>query len=149
MITIVCQKCATAVRISGDPEEMEAMFGQFDKYKCPSCDGLAEEMDAIESAALQALDVHDLTPPEAYAAFHGLGFPDEQDCGPVHVNLLLKGKKITGVKADLIKGANRSVLYWIEFEDGTKMHLGSSPYGATVYRIQKPHSYAEQVLREG
>jgi len=149
VINIVCQKCSTAVRISGDPDEMESLFGKIDKYRCPTCQELAEEVDAIEPAALHALDVHDLEPSEAYAAFHGLGFPEEQECGPSAVVDLFRTFPVKDVKCEVIKGSNRSIVYNIEFSDGTKMYLGSSPYGATVYRIQKPYSYVERVSREG
>lgn len=142
MINIVCEACATAVRVCGDPEQMDSLFGPIDKYKCPACDGLAEEVEAIDPTALAALDVHDLTPEEAYAAFHGLGFPEEQECGPMAVNKIFEGK-VKKVKGSLIKGSNRTVIYSILFEDGAELFLGSSGFGALAYRIRRPHSYTE------
>lgn len=149
MIIIVCQACCTAVRISGDPDEMQSLFGQMEKYKCPQCDETMEEMEAIEPAALAALDVHDLEPGEAFSAFHGLGFPEEQECGALAVMKLFTEQTVKSVECHHLKGSSRSVIYNITFADGTKMYMGSSTFGATVYRIQKPHSYTEAVLREG
>ena len=48
----------------------------------------------------------------------------------------------------LLKGSNRSIIYSIEFENGERLYLGSSPYGALVYRRSTPRKIADEVLRE-
>lgn len=153
MITIVCRACSTAVRVTGEPSEVEHLFGELnpewypDKFPCPGygCDSTAEAVDAIDPAALQALSVHDLSPHEAYAAFNGLGIPKERDCGPTAVKTLLMNQRIVGGDVQLIRGSNRSVIHNLEFDDGTVLYLASSTYGATVYRIAKPESAVERV----
>lgn len=144
MITIVCNKCATAVRTVGEHEEVDVLLGEKsewypDKYPCPSCSGMASMVDAIEPAALKALDLYDLTPQEAYSAFNGLGLPKERECGPMAVREAFKSP-VKEIKCELIKGTNRTLLKHIIFEDGTRVYFGSSPYGATVYRIAKPRT---------
>lgn len=150
MILIVCKSCTTAIRISGGEDgEMESLFGNPTKtYPCPSCEGDAETMDSVEAAAFQALDLYDLTPHEAFAAFNGLGLPKERDCGPAAVTNLFMNQKVVGVGGELIKGTNRTVLKHLEFADGTKMYFASSPYGATIYRIQTQRSFTDEVLSE-
>lgn len=152
MIYIVCTDCSTAVRVSGDQEEIDHLFGEMntdwypDKFPCPSvgCSSKAKLIDSIASSALKMLDIHDLTPHEAYSALHGLGLPAERDCGPTAVKELLLNNKVEKVDVRLIKGSNRSVVYSITMENGVTLFLGSSPFGATAYRIAKPTSAVEQ-----
>jgi hypothetical protein len=88
--------------------------------------------------------IHDITPQEAFAALNGLGFPPERDCGETAVRQAF-ASKITDVGVRQIRGANRSALEWIQFEDGTRLYVASSPHGAVVYRLAKRFSYVEQV----
>lgn len=148
MITIVCMSCGTAIRITGEHNEMESLFGGEKTFPCPTCGEDSEEVDSIEQAAFRSLDLHDLTPQEAFAAFNGLGLPKERDCGSTAVSALLIEKRIVAVEGEMIKGTNRTVIRHIEFQDGTKMYLGASAYGAMVYRIQPKRSFTEEVLRE-
>lgn len=151
MIVVVCANCRTAVRIQGgEEEEMENLVGQRsewypDKFPCPSCDAKATVHTAVDAEVMNVLDIHDLTPAEAFVAFNGMGLPEEQECGPTAVNKAFS-QPVKKINAKLIKGSNRSVLESIEFEDGTRLFLASSPYGATVYRISKPRSITEEVL---
>ena len=132
------------------------MFGELntdwypDKFPCPrhGCDAKAEFMDAIDPRAMAVLLVYEMTPGEAYAAFHGLGLPAEKDCGPTAVKQLF-GKMLVGGDIKLIKGSNRSVVHNLVFEDGTILYLASSPMGATAYRLSKPESAVERVDDEG
>lgn len=152
MICIICTECNTAVRVSGDHEEVNHLFGELNtdwypnNYPCPNtdCTEKAKLLDSVDSAALKMLDVYDLTVHEAYAALHGLGLPEERDCGPSAVREQLLNNKVVEVDARLIKGSNRSVVYKLIMENGTVLFLGSSPYGATVYRIAKARSAVEQ-----
>jgi hypothetical protein len=89
-----------------------------------------------------------VTPAEAYTALSGLGLPSEQECGPLAVEKLFNEQRVTRVASRLIRNTHRCIIDFIEFEDGTKMYLGSSTLGATVYRIAPKHSYAEQVEAE-
>jgi len=118
-----------------------------DKFPCrkAGCDGKAQVIESVEPDALAAFDVVELTPQEAFAAFHGLGTPEEQECGVLAVEQAFQ-KPIKRVRAWNIKGAGRAVIDFIEFDDGTRLYIGSSPHGATVYRIAKTHSYAEAAL---
>lgn len=150
MIVIACLKCSMALRTSGDPAEVHTLLGQGsewypDKYPCPrdGCPGPAEYCMSIDSMAFSALEVHDVTPQEAFAALEGLGLPPERDCGETAVRAALE-KKITGAGTRQIRGMSRTVIEWLEFEDGTRMYLASSAEGAVAYRLSKPFSYAEK-----
>lgn len=143
MIIIACKDCGTAVRVTGEHEELSHLLGEQNpdwypsKYPCPTalCRGKAEFMEGIEPAALRLLNVYDLTPHEAFAAFNGLGLPEERDCGPTAVKDALMRSGIKDVDVRLIRGSNRSVIYNLTLKDGTILYLGSSPFGATVYRM--------------
>lgn len=153
MIIIACKDCGTAVRVTGEHEELSHLLGELnaewfpDCYPCPTavCQGKAEFMESIEPAAMRLLTLYDLTPHEAYAAFHGLGLPEERDCGPTAVEKALLESRIVELGTSLIRGSNRAVLYHLKLEDGTMLYLGSSPFGATVYRIARPQSAVERV----
>lgn len=155
MIFIVCKNCGTAIRTSGEPDQIRALFGESsdwypDKFPCPKlgCDHNAEFVENVESMALATLSICDLSPEEAFSAFSGLGMPDEHECGPLAVQEALKSP-IKKIDAKILKGSNRSIIYWLETEDGTRIYLGSSPYGAIVYRIAKRHSYAAGAINAG
>jgi hypothetical protein len=131
---------------------MDHLFGEKsdwypDKFPCPwvNCDGKGELLTSIQPEALAALSVHELTPQEAYVAFNGLGLPEEQDCGPTAVQVAFN-KLVKKVNVALLKGTNRSIVNWIEFEDGTRLFLGATAAGAIVYRIAKPRSFTQEAL---
>lgn len=150
MITIVCKKCGVAIRTSGDPEQIENLFGDKsqwypDKFPCPNafCGGYGEFINAIEPEALKCLAIHNLTPEEAFAAFSGLGIPEERECGPAAVEKAFT-KSVKKINSKLVPGSNRSIIYWIEFEDNTRIFFGASPYGAIVYRIAQREQLKEE-----
>jgi hypothetical protein len=148
MITIVCLKCGTGIRTVGEEDELRSLFMGSDwypeNYPCANaeCSAKAQYVETIESLSLPAMDIHDLEPMEAYAAIHGLGFPEERDCGKTAVELVFE-QPVKEVKVRQIRGQNRSVIDYIIFEDGTRLYLASAVEGAVAYRIAKPHSYAE------
>jgi hypothetical protein len=155
VILIVCRKCGCGLRISpgqvGDVSESENLFGRGstlypDKYPCFRCEQPSEFVPAAEAEALRAIELFDVTPQEALAAMNGLGLPSEQDCSASAVVELFT-KPVRRVHARPIRNSHRCLLDHIEFEDGTKLYLGSSAHGATVYRIARPHSYVKEVSR--
>lgn len=152
MIFIICRGCKTGLRIGpGEPGESEMLFGQQsdfypDRYPCFRCEKpVAELVPAIDSQALQAVEIFDVTPREAFAAMNGLGLPDEQECSATAVTKLFESQPVSHVKTRVIRNSHRCIVEYIEFENGVRIYLGSSVLGATVYRVAQPHSYAEQV----
>jgi hypothetical protein len=122
----------------GEPDRVASMIGKNSEYvergyvcvSCGSkCGGLDE--DEIDLAILQKMKVRDLSAEEMLAAQEGLGTPEEMLCTGSTVRDLLKGpiKRVHGFDIP-----------------GTKLHLGSSPSGAVVYRIVKPFSYTQKAL---
>jgi hypothetical protein len=153
MILIACLKCGAAVRTVGDAAE-HLLGPQSEwypnKYPCPraECSGVCEYLQGVESSALQMLEIHDLSPEEAFIAFNGLGFPEEHDCGRTAVEKLFAEKRVKSVKVRQLPRQNRSVLEYIIFDDDTRLFLASSTEGATVYRVSKPHSYTKGAEHE-
>lgn len=152
MIYLFCASCKHGLRVSpgdqrGALSECEALLGAGseyhpDKYPCPWCKERMSLLVAASPAALAVADVYDVTPQEAIAAIHGLGLPEERQCSAAAVEALLQGAQIKRVSAQQIRGSHRSIIDHIELEDGTKVYLASSAFGATIYRIAKsetPH----------
>jgi hypothetical protein len=103
---------------------------------------------SIEPSTYDRLDVADVSPSEALSALHGLGLPKERECSPAAVQQLLTGVTIKRVVTRTIRNSHRSILEYIEIEDGTRVYLAASTHGATVYRISPRGSYLEEALRE-
>jgi len=153
VIHIICMACKHGLcvspgDISGRFSEAESLLGhgsEFypDKYPCWHCEEKAEFVPVADVAALRLVSIQDVSPLEAMAAIHGLGLPAEQDCSAAAVERIFESQRVSRVFATSIRNSHRSILKIIEFEDGSKLHLGSSAFGATVYRISKPHSYVE------
>lgn len=118
-------------------------------YACPWCGEQAELVDTVSPQALDKLQLADVSPLEAVAALNGLGLPDERECSPAAVRLLLEGATITSVQTRTIRNSHRCVVDHLVLVDGTRVYLAASSYGATVYRISRPGSYAERVLKDG
>ncbi len=160
MILVLCLPCALAIRVMptrvGDTtssDELETLVGRKspywpDKYPCPSCEKDARGIRETEAdpRALALLKMRDLTPEEAFAAFNGLGFPDEQSCTFDEVQTLLKEQPVRRVVGRTIPLTERVVLDCLELWDGTKLHLGAGAEGAVVYRIARPHAYTAKAL---
>ena len=113
-----------------------------------SCGEPSSLLENIDSKSLQALDIVNVTPQEALAAFSGLGLPSERDCSAAAVEKILVGAKVTRVAVHQIRNSHRSIVDFIELEDGTRLYLASSSLGATVYRIASKHSYVEALRGE-
>ena len=152
MIFVVCAICKTGLRISpGEVGESEGLFGRQsdyypNSYPCFRCEmPIAQFIPAVDSKSLQSIELFDVTPKEAFAAMNGLGIPGEQDCSATAVQQLFEVQQVKRVQTRPIRNSHRCIVDHIELGDGTKVYLGSSAMGATVYRVAKPHSYAEQV----
>jgi len=149
LITIVCLTCRVGLRTCGDEAEVSTLLGPEsecypDQYPCPTdgCVGRAQYLESIDPAALARLEIHEVTPQEAFAALNGLGFPPERDCGETAVRLALT-HQVTEAGVRQIRGTNRSVLDWLQLDDGTRLYLASSSEGAVVYRLARRFSYVE------
>jgi hypothetical protein len=159
MIVVSCLPCALAIRVmpssvSSMPalREVRELVGDQsdfwpDKFPCPRCEkmckGLLEEM--VDARVYTRMELRDLTAVEAFAAFNGMGFPDEQRCSLTAVRELLSAYPIRKVNGSEVSGQERAVLDSIELWDGTVLHLGASPAGAVVYRVVRPPNYAAKV----
>lgn len=163
MIVVVCTACALAVRIMptniGDvrsTDEAGVLVGPEssfwpNKFPCPRCEKDATGMleRHADPRALALMTLRDLTPHEAFAAFNGLGFPEEQKCSIETLQELLREQPVRRVIGKDIVGAPTVHIDAIELWDGTRVHFGSGTSGAVVYRIVRPPAYAHHVLVEG
>jgi hypothetical protein len=162
MIVVPCLPCGLVVRVMpqrvSDTEsvmEVDQLVGttsEFwpDQFPCPICSkrctGLLENQ--ADAQALQVLELHDLTPQEAFAAFNGLGFPAEQQCDLEAVQSLLREQPVRSVIGKTVAGAKRVLVDALELWDGSRVYFGASSDGAVVYRVSRPSSYARRVLAE-
>ena len=143
------------MRTAGEPDEVDHLIGSRcdwypDSYPCPhyGCGGRMHFTESLESESLAKLHVVDLNPKEVFAALHGLGLPEERDCGKTAVLELMLGRRVVSVEATQIRGENRTVLHSIEFEDGRRLYLAAGTDGPTAYRLSTPHRYVEEALRD-
>lgn len=153
MIYLLCSACKLALRVSpGEtPGECESLLGPGsewypDNYPCFSCGRGASIMEPGDVG--QDVEVHDVSPKEAFAALHGLGLPEEKDCTAEAVRALLPGAKIQRVAVRQIRNSHRCVIDYLELEDGTRVYFGAGPPGAIIYRVSPKHSYAKAVDHE-
>jgi len=152
MILVLCTDCSLAVRIMGDPEEIDSLVGESselwpDKFPCPECERQVRaflEADVDPQIGLVTRIV-DLSPQEAFAAFNGLGLPDELNCTIQALTDLLKEQPIKKIAGRNILGSTRCTVTHLELEDGSKVYLGAGAGGACVYRIVRPQSHVERV----
>lgn len=155
MIYLVCLTCESALRVIGELDELDYLIGPScewypERYPCwtDACKGKAGFHQRIDSDALRKLEVRDLNPQEAFLAINQMGMPDERDCSAAAVEALFKAFSVKHVAVKQIRGSHRCVIDHIEMNNGAKVYLAPGPEGAIVYRISKPHSYAQEVLHE-
>ena len=150
MISIAWPAAGTLIRSSGNDEELSMLIGPKsdwypDKYPHPNPDvkELGTYVEAVQSTAIGSLEIHDLTVQEAFSALHGLGLPDERDCGACSVGEVFFSQKVTGVDLEQLRGSNRCVVRSITFDDGTVLSLGSAAEGAVIYRKHNKRKHVE------
>jgi hypothetical protein len=150
MILIICTHCRCALRVTGDMEEAHCLVGPGsdlwpNKFACFRCSKPAHGFLESEVSLKTQLEVHEVSPQEAFAAIHGLGIPAEREVDKLIVEALLREHPVRRVSCKDIIGGQRVLVDHIELWDGTKLHFASSNDGAVVYRITRPHSYADKV----
>ena len=159
MIVVTCPDCSLAIRVmpthAAQPaaiRELRELVGdksEFwpNKFPCPRCEkecvGLSESL--VDDRVYALLTLRDLTPAEAFAAFKGMGLPEEQRCSMAAVSELFKEQPVRKIIGSDVEGQERIVLDTIELWDGTKVHFGASPAGAVIYRIVRPPCLAMKV----
>ena len=154
MIVIACVACRQALQVTGDPEEIASLLGESsefwpDKYRCHSCGKSAQYCLTAEVSelAFTKLLVTNVTAQEAYAALNGFGLPDERMCCE-EVILPLFTQAGIKVKGGRPRGQTCFRLEELTFADGTTLFLAPSAQGAVIFRVRKPHSYADEVSHE-
>lgn len=158
MILIVCIPCKLAIRVLPSvidrSDQLETLVGRQsdfwpDKFECPQCQGTMRGMLEAQADvnALKLMRLKDLTPHEAFAAFNGLGFPDEQNCTLEALHELLREQPVRKLHGENVAGSTRSIIECIELWDGSKIYLGASPEGAVVYRTTTPVSAVKRLER--
>lgn len=156
MITLACLKCRLALRLSGEFGEVDYLVGMKsewypDRYPCPTsgCGGTMTLTDTIASVDLEQLKIHDLSPQEAFQALHGMGLPNERECSAELVLETLIGRTVTAVDIQDLRGTNRAAIHSLMLDNGVRLYLGSSPYGAVVYRVAPPRSHVQELEQNG
>lgn len=160
MIVVPCFTCAFVIRVMpvrmGDATseaEVDHLVGrssdfwpaQFHCVRCGKpCRGMRES--EADPRALSLMTLQDLTPQEAFAAFNGLGLPDEQKCSLEVVQVLLREQPIRRVVGRSIQGVERTLVDALELWDGSTVYFGAGGDGAVIYRITRPISYTRTAL---
>lgn len=155
MITLACLTCHIALRTSSENyEELDFLVGMNsewypDRYPCPrsGCQGKMTLTDTIAAHELELLEIHDLTPQEAFQAIQGMGLPGEKDCNVENVRQFFMSP-IREVDVSPLPGTDRSIVRSLTAADGTRLFLGSSPFGVVVYRIAPPRRITQEILDE-
>jgi hypothetical protein len=156
VITLACLTCHLALRTTGEPVEVDFLVGMRsdwypDRYPCPrsGCKGTMTLTDVIESKVLPLLEIHDVNPQECFQALKGMGLPEEKKATLDLVVKHLEGKTIQSIEVEPVSNALRTVVRSILMADGTRLYFGSSPQGATVYRIAPPRSLTTEAFNGG
>lgn len=154
MILIACSHCSHALRVTGDPSEIDYLLGAQsdfwpDRHTCFNCGKGAGYFLVAEvaAAAMALMTIVDLNPQEAFASLTGFGLPDERTCCSEVVLPYFQQLGIT-VKGSQPRGMSIFRVEELTFPDGTTMFLAPSAMGAVIYRVKKPHSYAAGVSDE-
>lgn len=149
---LVCQQCMTAIRVVGDMTEADYVLTPFvtSHSMCwtDTCPGPAQVVHQLPAELSAQLETRELSVGETWVALNGFGMPEEQECSPAAVKAAFTESPVRNVAVHPVRGSHRSQIEFIELENGTKIHFGSGPVGALVYRISKPHSYAKKVEDE-
>jgi hypothetical protein len=150
----ICDDLHFALRVVGDPEEIESLLGEGSPQKnavCPECPSTRRKvlqkgvfMDS-ELLTKVAPVLRELSPIEAHLALEGLGFPEERQCAAEIVRQVMR-MPVKSVQARDIRGTSRTVIDSITYEDGTTLFMSGSGWGALVYRIRKPKPYVSKEL---
>lgn len=161
MILVVCLPCAYAIRVMANvtdvlsATEVEQLVGRRsdfwpDRFPCVRCGKHAQGMREAEAdpRVVEALELQDLTAQQAFAAFYGMGLPDEQRCSLESVQALLLENPVRKVHGKNVIGAERAIIDALELWDGTKLYFGAGAEGAVIYRTTRPVSYTAKALKE-
>jgi len=150
MITMLaCDACLTVIRVFGDAEVIDNLIIGHSKWTagwpCVSdnCHEFmrrvtdTEEVSGVFAAADSTLlHVNELSPEDAFSALCGLGLPEEIGTQPEVIRALLLSNKVRDIQ-NWQAASGRTVLDWLELENGVRIHLASSPAGPVVYKITR------------
>lgn len=143
MILLLCSDCGFLARVHVEDDNDARMVGEGtawhpNSYPCPRCSGYCRVTDGQGILAAPI----DLTPQEAFAAFSGVGLPDEQECSAHTVRSLIRQHGVKDVTTYPVVGTKRCLLERIQLNNGWELYLGASTHGPCVYKIKKggPHA---------
>lgn len=127
-----CDNCGVYFKVDfADVSEVSLMPNALRCFN-GDCNGLIVRQDKVNNSAFEILTVKEIV-----AASFGFGMPLERRCAKDRVEKALVGKKIEKLDLEAIPGTNRTILHYIDLEDGARVYIGSSTKGACVYRIQE------------
>ena len=150
MITMLaCDNCLMVIRVLGDAEVIDNLIIRHSKWtagwpcvseNCHECMRRVtdtEEVSGIFAAADTSLiRVNELSPEDAFKALCGLGLPEEIGALPEVIRALLLSNKVKDIQ-NWQSASGRTVIDWLELENGVRIHLASSPAGPIVYKITR------------
>ena len=148
MIAFGCDTCATVVKVYGELQTIKDLIlshprwnGRWPciRYGCSDemgllSKGLTSDLKTATSAGI--VTEHILNPEEFFRALCGYGVPEEIGCEPEVVRALLLSASISDIGMRRSK-SNRTIVDRIDLDNGTSLHLASSPAGPAVFKITR------------
>jgi len=142
-----CKSCLLVVKVIGDPMAINGLIKQHPRWKPghPCVGGCGHRMEripanevgwVIAAAEQGAVRMYELTPEQFFSAMCGFGLPEEISIEPESVVAFLKSAKVVDVKVET-SPTGRVVLHQIDLENGLSLHLSSSSYGPTIFKITR------------
>lgn len=104
---------------------------------CPVCLA-AMKVDPDDHTSSTTITV--LSAQELFQASNGMGLPDEQDASVDRIHYCMKDAKIEEMVVDATSKSNKTMvdkIIVIGSNGRFIIHFGSSPKGATIFRIEK------------
>lgn len=155
-LMIICSGCGAVYRVfdtieGGDNEQLIGPLSEWwpDKYTCPRCGAQAAGAEeALLPRSVQTSDIVDLTPIEMFSALNGFGLPEELPTSVENLTEVLRSSAVKRVVGSNVPNTKRCVVDFIELESGVKVYFGASTHGAVAYRVVRPTSYAQRVIKE-
>ena len=152
MILVLCTACAIGIRVTGEPIEVDFLVGPSseywpDRFPCPVCSKLVTGFPEplVDDRIALVTRIVDLNPQEAFAAFHGLGLPEELNCTIEAINKQVRLHAVKSFSGRNVFGTTRCIIDYVEFVDGSRVYLGAGAEGACGYRFVLAPSYAKKV----
>ena len=133
-----CVACHRAYEVGGSEEEISGLLGNdTESPRCitPLCQGRLTRVTG-KWANMRDYSFEEITLRSFFRAIMGFGKFEGSPAAAETVKKVLLTKKIVEAGVDPVGNPERTILHQLVFEDGTRLHFGSSSYGACCFYIE-------------